>query len=99
MEVFVVGERRALEDLEGVNDGKTTVELATGDVVVQVLGSAGVCAKNSLSSKKTLGRDGNRGVNPAGCKHLGDTFPSSKPTSSRSTAAAAAAQPNSSALE
>lgn len=37
VKVLVVGERGTLEDLERVDDRETTVELATGDVVVQVL--------------------------------------------------------------
>lgn len=40
MEVLVVGERGALEDLEGVDNREAAVELAAGDVVVEVLALA-----------------------------------------------------------
>jgi len=38
VEVLVIGKVRALEDLERVDDRETAVELAAGDVVVEVLG-------------------------------------------------------------
>lgn len=37
MEVLVVGEVRALEDLERVDNRETAVELATWNVVVEIL--------------------------------------------------------------
>lgn len=37
LEVFVVGQLAPLEDLDGVDDGQTAVELATRNIVVEVL--------------------------------------------------------------
>jgi hypothetical protein len=48
VEVLVVSEVRALEDLESVDDRETAVELAAGDVVVEVLEVSG-------SSRQRLG--------------------------------------------
>jgi hypothetical protein len=43
LEILVIREVRALEDLERVDDRETAVELAAGDVVVEVLGKVSVC--------------------------------------------------------
>ena len=47
LEVLIIGQRPALEDRDGVHDGQAAVELASGDVVVEVLQN-----ENEMSTRR-----------------------------------------------